>query len=235
VLDIGCGTGSATLLSALRGARATGVDPARRLLQVGRDDATRQGLEARFLCGDAAALPVGDGVADVVLSSFGLIFADDPVAAAAEIARVRAPRGRVVFTAWAPGNALDRAFATMIVAFTRALAEHGIAAPTRFAWHDTEALTTLFAPLGLSPRLEHHELAMTGESVSAYFDECIATHPLWVSAAALLADSGEFQSARDTIIETLAHANEDPTAFQITSRYVVVRLDAVPAGPTTTV
>src|SRR5262249_17923819 len=99
-----------------------------------------------------------------------------------------------------------------------------------FAWHDTEALTTLFAPLGLSPRLEQHELAMTAESVGAYFDEYIATHPLWVSATALLAEGDEFQAAQDNIIETLTHANDDPTAFQITSRYVVVRLDAVPAG-----
>ncbi len=228
VVDIGCGTGTATLLSALRGARAVGVDPAHRLLQVARDAAAQQGLGAAFLLGEAGALPVGDGEADVVLSSFGLIFVNDPAAAAAEIARVRAPRGRVVFTAWAPGNALDRAFASMVVALTSALAGHGVTAPSRFAWHDPDALTTLFAPLGLSARLEQHDLQMTNESVSVYFEECIATHPLWVSAAPLLAEIGESQAVRAKIIETLTHANEDPSAFRITSRYVVVSLDGIP-------
>ena len=225
VVDIGCGTGTATLLSALRGARVVGVDPARRLLQVARDTAAQQGLDTTFLLGEAAALPVGDGEADVVLSSFGLIFASDPAAAAAEIARVRAPRGRVVFTAWGPGNALDRAFASMVGALTRALARHGVPAPSRFPWHDRDALSGLFAPLGLSARLEQHALQMTGESVSAYFEECIATHPLWVTAMPLLDEIGESDAVRTEIIETLTHANEDPSAFRITSRYVVVSLD----------
>jgi SAM-dependent methyltransferase len=36
VLDVGCGTGNATLLAAAPGARAVGIDPARRLLEVAR-------------------------------------------------------------------------------------------------------------------------------------------------------------------------------------------------------
>src|SRR3954453_13566746 len=82
VVDVGCGTGNASLLAAARGARVTGVDPAERLLAVARPLAGGRGPPAPFVSGEAAALPVGDGEADLVLSVFGVIFAADPVAAA---------------------------------------------------------------------------------------------------------------------------------------------------------
>jgi hypothetical protein len=43
-----------------------------------------------FALGEAAAVPMESAV-DVLLSVFGVIFAPDPVAAAAEMARVQAP------------------------------------------------------------------------------------------------------------------------------------------------
>src|SRR4051794_39954624 len=70
LVDVGCGTGNAALLAAERGARVTGVDPAARLLDVARERAAARGLTATFARGDAAALPLGDGEADVVLSVF---------------------------------------------------------------------------------------------------------------------------------------------------------------------
>src|SRR6202158_4550227 len=44
VVDVGCGTGNAALLAALRGARVTGVDPAARLLGVARVRAEESGV-----------------------------------------------------------------------------------------------------------------------------------------------------------------------------------------------
>jgi SAM-dependent methyltransferase len=75
VVDIGCGTGNAALLAAQRGATVTGVDPAARLLEVARARAAAERLDATFVVGDAATVPVGDSEADVVLSVFGVIFA----------------------------------------------------------------------------------------------------------------------------------------------------------------
>src|SRR4051794_13197189 len=96
VVDVGCGTGNAALLAAERGARVTGIDPAPRLLEVARQAAAARGLDATFALGHAAALPLADGDADAVVSVFGVIFAPDPRAAAAEMARVTAPGGRIV-------------------------------------------------------------------------------------------------------------------------------------------
>jgi ubiquinone/menaquinone biosynthesis C-methylase UbiE len=91
VLDLGCGTGTAALLAAGRGARVIGVDPAARLLAAGRRAATAAGLDAEFVLGDASSLPVPDGSVDAVVSVFGVIFAPDAGRAAAEIARVLRP------------------------------------------------------------------------------------------------------------------------------------------------
>jgi ubiquinone/menaquinone biosynthesis C-methylase UbiE len=93
VLDVGCGTGNAALLAPARGATVTGVDPAARLLDVARARAIDHGLDITFSLGEAAALPIQSGSVDVLLSVFGVIFAPDPVTAAAEMARVTAPHG----------------------------------------------------------------------------------------------------------------------------------------------
>jgi ubiquinone/menaquinone biosynthesis C-methylase UbiE len=102
VVDVGCGTGNAALLAAARGARVTGVDPAQRLLEVARQRAANDGVDATFVEGTASALPLGDASAEIVMSVFGAIFTDDPVAAGAEMARVTIPRGRIFLTAWMP-------------------------------------------------------------------------------------------------------------------------------------
>ena len=107
VVDVGCGTGNAALLAARLGAQTTGVDPAARLLDVARARAAESGVTATFVQGDAASIPVATASADVVLSVFGVIFAPDPVAAAAEMARVTAPGGRILLTAWIPEGAIN--------------------------------------------------------------------------------------------------------------------------------
>ena len=100
VLDVGCGTGNAALLAAELGATVTGVDPAQRLLDVAAADASARGLSASFVRAEADAMPLADGAADVVMSVFGVVFAPDAAAVAAELARVTATGGRILLTAW---------------------------------------------------------------------------------------------------------------------------------------
>ena len=124
-LDLGCGTGNAALIAAQRGAIVTGVDPAPRLLEVGRQQARALGLGIEFAVGDAAAIPVADRSIDLVLSVFGVIYAAAAQAAVDEIARVTAPAGRVVFSAWLPEGALAGAGRERTTAIARAAGEDG--------------------------------------------------------------------------------------------------------------
>jgi SAM-dependent methyltransferase len=55
---------------------------------------------------DAQDLPFPDATFDVVLSTFGVIFAPDQAGAAAELLRVCRPGGRIGLTAWTPDSVM---------------------------------------------------------------------------------------------------------------------------------
>src|SRR4051794_31856542 len=219
VLDVGCGTGNAALLAAERGARVTGVDPAERLLAVARRQAQARGLDATFAAGEAAALPLDDGAADVVLSVFGVIFAPDAQAAAREIARVTAPGGRVVLSAWIPTGAMTSAVRVAREAIARATGAP--AGPPPFAWHDAGALAGVLGPLGFDVTVEERTIAFAGPSPEAFLEAEYANHPLWLAARGLLEPRGEHEAVRAQALAVLQDGNEDPAAFRVTSRYVV--------------
>jgi SAM-dependent methyltransferase len=219
VVDVGCGTGNAALLAAARGARVTGVDPARRLLEVARQEADRRGLEVTFLAGEAAALPLPDASADVVLSVFGVIFAPNAQTAAAELARVTARQGRIVLSAWIPRGAISETNRLGREAVTRALGAPAALPP--FPWHDRDALAELFAPHGFSVTADEHSLSFTAASASDYLDAEYESHPLVVAGRAVLEPRGEAEGLRAQALDILEAANEDPAGFRVTSRYVV--------------
>ncbi|MGW1179422.1 methyltransferase domain-containing protein [Kitasatospora sp. NPDC002543] len=97
-LDVGAGTGSETQVLATAvgtwGA-AVGIEPHPGLRAVARRRATEAGSPARFLDGDALALPLPDGESDVVWCERVLQHLTDPAGAVAEMARVLRPGGRV--------------------------------------------------------------------------------------------------------------------------------------------
>ncbi|MFF4232367.1 class I SAM-dependent methyltransferase [Streptomyces sp. NPDC001820] len=96
VLDIGCGTGSVSLLLAEAGHRVTGVDLAPRMVEQARRKFQATGLASRFLVGDAMMPPTGDQRFGVVLSRHLVWTLPDPQAALREwVTRLR-PGGRLV-------------------------------------------------------------------------------------------------------------------------------------------
>lgn len=76
ILDLGCGTGSLSLLAAEQGHRVTGVDRSPAMVDLAR--AKLAGRDAAFLLGDAAAPPVGEQRFDVVLVRHVLWALPDP-------------------------------------------------------------------------------------------------------------------------------------------------------------
>jgi SAM-dependent methyltransferase len=69
VLDVGCGTGEHTLLAAVRGADALGVDISSLAIELARAKAKERGIAARFEVHDALELAQLGGTFDVVLDS----------------------------------------------------------------------------------------------------------------------------------------------------------------------
>ena len=219
VVDLGCGTGNVALLAAEHTADVVGVDPAARLLDVARERAAELGAGVEFRAGAAAAIPCADASADVLLSVFAVIFAPDPSSSAAEMARVLAPGGRILLSVWPPRGALQEV--NGIAAATVRAALGAPAGPPPFDWHDGTALSALFAPHGLRVELAAQSVVFTAPSVDDYLDEQVTTHPMAISAFAVLARHGRAEELRGRLREILDVANEDPAAFRLTCPYTV--------------
>jgi SAM-dependent methyltransferase len=84
VLDCGCGSGLAAAMAHERGAVVGGVDATPELLEVARERVP----DGEFLEGSLDALPFADASYDVAMGVNAFQFADDPVVAIREAARV---------------------------------------------------------------------------------------------------------------------------------------------------
>ena len=93
VLDVAAGSGNAAISAARRGARVTASDFVGPLLEAAQARAEVEGLCLATAVADAQELPFEDESFDVVLSTFGAMFAPDQQRAADELA-ARLPAGR---------------------------------------------------------------------------------------------------------------------------------------------
>ena len=94
VLDLGCGTGSLSLLASEQGHRVTGVDFSPAMVALAREKLA--GRDAVFLVGDAAAPPVGEERFDAVLVRHVLWTLPDPGRALRHWRGLLRPDGRLV-------------------------------------------------------------------------------------------------------------------------------------------
>lgn len=152
VLDVAAGNGNATLAAARRGCKVTSTDYVAALLDRGAERAQAERLDVHFQTADAEALPFGDGSFDVVLSTFGVMFAPDQTKAASEMARVCRAGGRIGMANWTPQGFIGQLF--------KVLGGHvpppaGVQPPSR--WGVEEHLHTLFGDraraIAVTPRV----------------------------------------------------------------------------------
>jgi malonyl-CoA O-methyltransferase len=103
ILDIGCGTGTATadLMKRYPKAQVYALDFALPMLA----RAKRRGRwlrRPRCICGDLDALPIAAQSIDLAFANAALQWSNDPVAAFAGIARVLRPGGLLLFSSFGP-------------------------------------------------------------------------------------------------------------------------------------
>jgi SAM-dependent methyltransferase len=110
VIDVAAGNGNATLAAARQFAQVTSTDYVDALLERGKERAAAERLAVTFRQADAEALPFADGSFDVALSTFGVMFAPNQEAAAAELARVVRRGGRIGLANWTPDGFIGQLF-----------------------------------------------------------------------------------------------------------------------------
>src|SRR4030095_10641241 len=114
LLDVACGTGNVSIPAAKTGARVTGLDLTPELLEKGRAKAAKAGGKIEWKEGDAEALPFPDKSYDLVLSTFGCMFAPRHEVTAGEMARVLRPGGRLGGCSWTPEGSIGDFFKLMV-------------------------------------------------------------------------------------------------------------------------
>ena len=110
VLDIAAGNGNATLAAARRGCDVTSTEYVDALLARGRKRAEAEGAMVAFQRADAEDLPFASKSFDVVVSTFGAMFAPDQSRTASEMLRVCKSGGRIGLANWTPDGFIGQLF-----------------------------------------------------------------------------------------------------------------------------
>jgi len=110
VLDVATASGNTAISAARRRAVVTGIDITPALLDRARQRAAAEGLQIDFQIDDATALSFADASFDVVMSTFGAIFAPEPEKTAKEMARVCRAGGKIAMANWTPEGLLGKLF-----------------------------------------------------------------------------------------------------------------------------
>jgi len=97
IVDMGAGEGAFSLLLAQRAKQVIAVDASEKMIEVGREQATRHGVgNIEFRQGDMEEVPIESASADLVFFSQSLHHALHPERAIQEAARILRPGGRIV-------------------------------------------------------------------------------------------------------------------------------------------
>jgi SAM-dependent methyltransferase len=153
VLDVGCGTGATTLAAARRlgpASRCLGVDISAPMIELARARAAAEGSPASFEVADAQGHPFTTGSVDAVISRFGVMFFEDPVAAFANLRRATADGGALRVITWRSAaenpfmTAAERAAAPLLPPFPARRPD----GPGQFAMADEGRVRALLADSG---------------------------------------------------------------------------------------
>lgn len=177
VLDVGCGTGATTLAIAqqlgMRG-RCTGIDLSQPMVEVARSRAQREGSRATFVCADVQTHAFEPATFDCLVSRFGVMFFDAPVAAFANLRHAASPGAAMHFIAWRGPQenpfmtTAERAAAPLLPALPPRLPD----APGQFAFADRERVHSILRDSGWTAihiRAIDVTCTMTERELSRYF------------------------------------------------------------------
>ena len=165
VLDVAAGNGNFSLAAARRLADVTSTDYVPALLERGAARAAADGLEVTFQPADAEALPFDDARFDVVGSTFGVMFTPDQGRAAAEMARVCRPGGRIGLANWTPDGFIGQLFKTV-----GAHVPPPTGVPSPALWGTPEHLEVLFAASAARIDIEERSYVFRDLSPQAFVD-----------------------------------------------------------------
>ena len=217
VLDVATGNGNAALAAARRFAEVIGVDYVPALLAQARERADADRLPVQFRETDAEDLPYPDGTFDVVLSTFGVMFAADQERAAAELARVTRSGGRIGLANWTPDSFVGAMF--------RTVGKHvpppaGLKSPA--LWGSETRLHELFGARAASIRAQRRSFAFRYLSASHFLEVFRDYYGPVHKAFAALEPAGRKALAADLLDLLSVHNRSGNSTLVVPSEYLEV-------------
>jgi SAM-dependent methyltransferase len=103
--------------------------------------------------GDVTDLPLADDKFSVVLSVFGVMYAQDEHAVAVQLARCCDQGTRIVLTAWSPGSFMPE-MGSVLAPFRPSSTDGGFSSS---GWGDEKALASMFGQYGVALLETHNE------------------------------------------------------------------------------
>lgn len=192
VLDVASGSGNTALAAARRWAEVIASDFVPALLATAERRAASEGLPLTTQVADAQDLPFPDASFDVVLSTFGAMFAPDQERTAAELLRVCRPGGRIGMANWVPDS-----FGGDVFRVTAAYVPPPPGLPPATDWGRRERLEELFGKGISSLSAERRLLVLrypSAEFALEYFRTWLGPTKV---AFATLDEAGQEALARD--------------------------------------
>lgn len=217
VLDVACGNGNAALAAARRGCHVVGVDFVPELLERASERAAADRTDIELVVGDAEALPFATGMFDVVLSTFGVMFAPNHEQSASELVRVCAPGGTIALANWTPEGFIGQ--------LLRLVGRHvpppaGVRSPA--LWGDEVHLNNLFghsaAAMHVERKLFQFRYASAEHFIEVFRDFYGPTHKAFGSLDAAKQDA----LTRDMMELLAAHDRGAGRSLVVPAEYVEV-------------
>ena len=156
-------------------------------------------------------MPFDDQSFDVVVSTFGCMFAPDHKRAAGEIARVLKPGGRMGVAAWNPAGAIGQFFA--------AIAKHAPPPPEGFQppplWGVRDHVNEIFEGTGIEPSFIDTSVHWRFDSVTEMVDEYGTKFGPIVLLRSNLDEDGwkALESDLMAVFEEVTYAEDDGVGF----------------------
>ena len=195
VLDVAAGNGNATLAAARRFAQVTSTDYVPALLDKGRQRALAEGQQVRFQVADAEQLPYDDDSFDVVLSTFGVMFAPDHSRCAREMLRVLRTDGRIGLASWTPQGFIGRLFKIIGAHVT---SPAGVKSPT--LWGTEPHVVELFGSQAVEIRCERRTFNFRYRSAAHWLQIFRDYYGPMLKAFAALNAAGQRALERDIVM-----------------------------------
>jgi ubiquinone/menaquinone biosynthesis C-methylase UbiE len=223
VLDVAAGSGNTAIQAAQAGADAVASDATAANFAAGRHEADELGVALEWVEADAQRLPFDDDTFDVITSSFGVMFAPDHRAAAAELTRVCRPGGTIGLLAFTP-EGLFTEFLGALAAY--APEPEGDPPPL---WGSEEHVRDLLgdrvSELDMT-RGRYTERAASPAAYAALFRETFG--PVVAIFQGLSADAERRADAERDLLAFAERANEGSPGGEAEYRYEYLRVLATP-------